>query len=333
MDSQMQLEHIKESLNGNKFTSALEKVGLYPLHSKSIEILQLNITRKCNLTCKHCHVEAGPYKTEEMSTDILEKCLQIAAHPDITTIDITGGAPEMHPQLTWFIEKLASLNKRVIVRSNLVILLDDTYQSLIDMYVRNRVELVASVPDPDNQRTDKQRGKGTFDKIIAAMRLLNEYGYGMDGSSLQLDLVHNPAGAFLAGSQQILESEYKRKLSMNYGVHFTRLFCLNNCPIGRFLEYLITSDNLADYMQELTGAFNRNAAENVMCRSTLSVGWDGTLYDCDFNQMLCLSVNHGAPKTILNFDMSKLGTRQIVLNDHCFACTAGAGSSCQGATT
>lgn len=332
MDARTQLERIRHSLQGKNFTGILEHAGLYPLHSRSVEILQMNITRKCNLSCKHCHAEAGPHRTEEMSSEVLEKCLEIAALPTITTIDITGGAPEMHTKLAWFIRQVSKLHKRIIVRSNLVILLEPAFCHYIDLFAENKVEVVASMPDPDAVRTDKQRGNGAFESIISALRLLNDRGYGIDNSGLVLDLVHNPAGAFLAGSQTLLEAEYKRKLKQNYGVFFTHLFCLNNCPIGRFLEYLVNSDNLDDYMNDLTSAFNRSAAENVMCRSTLSVGWDGTLYDCDFNQMLSMPVNHGVPSSIFSFDMVKLSARKIVLDDHCFACTAGAGSSCQGAT-
>ncbi len=332
MDAHTQLECIRHSLHGQRFKEILERKGLFPLHSRFVEILQMNITRKCNLSCRHCHAEAGPHRSEEMSSKVLDKCLEIAALPEITTIDITGGAPEMHPGLELFIRQVSGLHKRLIVRSNLVILLQPDYRCYIDVFAENGVELVASVPDPDAVRTDKQRGKGVFASIITALRLLNERGYGIEGTGLVLDLVYNPAGAFMAGAQQLLQAEYKRKLLQNFGVSFSHLFCLNNCPIGRFLEYLVNSDNLEDYMRDLTSAFNRQAAEHVMCRSTLSVGWDGTLYDCDFNQMLSMSVNHGSPSSIFDFNMSKLFNRTIVLDDHCFACTAGAGSSCQGAT-
>lgn len=332
MEPRMQIDLLGRHLEGKNFRQYIERAGLYPLHSRSIEILQMNITRRCNLSCRHCHVEAGPHRTEQMTREVLRKCLEIAALPEVTTVDITGGAPEMHPELDWFIASVNKLHKRVIVRSNLVILLEPDYRRFIDLFAENGVELVASLPDPDAARTDRQRGTGVFASTIAAMRLLNERGYGVEGSPLQLDLVHNPAGAFLAGSQTHLESEYKRKLAQNHGVHFTRLFCLNNCPTGRFLEFLIKSDNVEDYLHELTRAFNRNAAENVMCRSTLSVGWDGTLYDCDFNQMLSIPVDHGAPTSVAAFNFSKLAGRQIVCDNHCFSCTAGAGSSCQGAT-
>jgi radical SAM/Cys-rich protein len=267
-----------------------------------------------------------------MSKEVLTKCLESAAHPNISTIDITGGAPEMHPHLGQFVTDVRKLRKRVIVRSNLVILLEKDFHHYIEIFAENGVELVASVPDPDAIRTDKQRGQGVFEKIVAALRLLNERGYGIDNSGLTLNLVHNPAGAFLAGSQVQLEGEYKRKLQHKYGVVFSHLFCLNNCPTGRFLEYLVNSDNLDDYMHDLTASFNRHAAENVMCRSTLSVGWDGTLYDCDFNQMLSMPIGTGTPLSIFNFNMEHLSKRHIVLDDHCFACTAGSGSSCQGAT-
>jgi radical SAM/Cys-rich protein len=332
MDPHTQIAHIRNALNGQGFTDKLLRAGLVPLHSRAVEILQMNITRKCNLMCKHCHVDAGPDRTEEMSSAVLAKCLEIAAHPDITTVDITGGAPEMHPQFEWFIREAGKLHKRIIVRSNLVVLLEPVYQHYIRLFADNKIEVVASMPDPDAVRTDKQRGNGVFNKLITALRLMNERGYGIEGSGLVLDLVYNPAGAYLAGSQDQLEAEFKRKLMQQHSVYFSNLFCLNNCPIGRFLEYLIKSDNVDDYMNSLTTAFNPAAAENVMCRTTLSVGWDGTLYDCDFNQMLSIPVG-GAPASVFDFEPDKFTERKIVLNDHCFVCTAGAGSSCQGATT
>jgi radical SAM/Cys-rich protein len=301
-----------------------------PVVAESLEIMQLNVGRRCNLTCKHCHVEAGPHRTELMQRPVFEKCLEIlAAHP-IGTIDITGGAPEMNPCMPWFIAEAAKLKRRLIVRTNLTILLEEPYRSLIDIYQDNKVEIVTSLPDYHAGRADRQRGQGVFDKVIRMMRELNQRGYGQPDSGLLLHLVYNPVGAYLPGSQEALAAEYRQRLAAEQQVAFNQLFCLTNCPVGRYLEYLIRTENYAEYMAELINAFNLPAVAHVMCRTTLSVGWDGKLYDCDFNQMLALPVNHGAPAHIDVFDFDLLKNRQIVVANHCYACTAGAGSSCQG---
>jgi radical SAM/Cys-rich protein len=313
------------------FSQRLKAAGLLPLRARSTEILQINVGRRCNLSCKHCHLEAGPLRTETMSREILERCLSIARHPAITTIDVTGGAPEMNPDLPWFLPQAASLGKRLIVRSNLVILLEAAYHGFIDLYCQNSVELVGSLPDLHAVKTDRQRGATVFDREIAALKLLNARGYGRENSGLTINLVHNPVGAFLPGMQCAIEQEYHRRLLEDHGIVFNRLFCLTNNPLGRYRDYLIQSGNYCEYMEALARAFNSAAAENVMCRSTLSVGWDGRLYDCDFNQALGAAVNRSAPGHIREFDQARLNTRVIFVADHCYACTAGAGSSCQGA--
>ncbi|MBT3297201.1 MAG: radical SAM/Cys-rich domain protein [Lentisphaerae bacterium] len=315
------------------FEQHLRVSDAFPLRADGIEILQLNITRQCNLSCKHCHVEAGPGQSLHMADDVLEQCIQAAAHPSIKTIDITGGAPEMHPRFRDMIERLARLDKRLLVRSNLVILRDPPYDTLPALHARLGVELVASLPDVRGARTDRQRGDGVFSGVIEVMRRLNALGYAREGSALVLDVVHNPAGAYLPGDQAALEADYRRVLQEEHGVVFSRLFCITNCPVGRYLDYLQRSGNLADYMQTLRAAYNPAAAGSVMCRTTLSVAPDGHLYDCDFNQMLGLGVNSGAPTAMADFDHDQLAAREIVTHNHCFACTAGAGSSCQGATT
>ncbi len=315
----------------DEFAEKLKSSGNFPLRAVGIDILQINVGKQCNMSCKHCHVEAGPNRTEVMSQEILAKCLFIAKNrPEISTIDITGGAPEMNPHLRWFLHEVALLKRRLIVRSNLTILLENEYKDFIDIYARNKVEIVASIPDYKKEKSDRQRGEKSFEKSIAIIKLLNKKGYGKAGTGLILDFVHNPVGAYLAGTQGALEFEYKKRLMKDYGIEFNNLFCLNNCPVGRYLEFLIRTDNLDDYMTELNNAFNPSAAQNVMCRSTLSIGWDGKLYDCDFNQMLELTVNHGTPAHIDEFDIEKLSNREIVINNHCYSCTAGAGSSCQG---
>jgi radical SAM/Cys-rich protein len=313
------------------FSERLKQSGLPPLTATAIDILQINVGRQCNLSCRHCHMEAGPNRSETMARGVFEKCLEIVHNPGISVIDITGGSPEMNPELPWFITEAAKLDKRLIVRSNLVILLDNEYSFFIDLYCQNKVEVVGSLPDLHREKTDRQRGEGVFAREIEVIKQLNGRGYGAAGSDLVLDLVHNPVGAFLPGPQKSLEQEYKRQLFASHGIHFNNLFSLTNNPSGRFLAYLVQSGNYEEYMISLVNAYNRAAAIGVMCRSTLSVGWDGMLYDCDFNQALGLSVDHSAPRNIDHFDFDLLRKRDIVVGDHCYACTAGAGSSCQGA--
>ena len=302
------------------------------LIAEAVNIFQVNVGYRCSLTCTHCHVSAGPLRTEVMSRRTMEQCLAIIKSYPVPVIDITGGSPEMHPDIKWFIGECAALGRRVLVRTNGVILLDEDYRSFIEFYAKNKVEVVVSMPHPDLQVTDRQRGEGVFLRLIEAIRQLNAVGYGREGSGLVLDLVHNPAGAFLPGSQASLEDTYRRILGERYGISFNHLFCITNMPIGRYLEYLRRTDNFEDYMATLVKAFNPAALTNVMCRTTLSVAWDGRLYDCDFNQTLGLPTNHGAPDHISAFDMEKLSSREIVTGDHCYGCTAGAGSSCQGET-
>jgi len=331
MDPQQQLSWLELTVRREEFVERLKAIEFFPLRTTGIEILQLNITRRCNLTCRHCHVEASPDRQEVMSEEILKECVRIAQISEIGTIDVTGGAPELHPHLPWLLRELAATNKRIIVRTNLAILTEGFCQSFPQMYRELGVEIVGSLPDCTSERTDRQRGSGTFARCITAMRQLNEIGYGREGTGLILNLMHNPPGAFIPGNQSSLELEYKLHLRDRFGVEFSGLFVLTNCPVGRYLEYLISSDNLSDYMTVLTSAFNPLAVSNVMCRNTLSVGWDGGLYDCDFNQMLGLKVCGGAPTHICEFDLKNLSQRAISVRNHCFACCAGAGSSCQGA--
>jgi radical SAM/Cys-rich protein len=297
------------------------------IKAKSVEILQLNITYKCNLACHHCHVGSSPKRTEMMSKETLQKCLQIIkTTASINTVDITGGAPEMNPHLEWFIKEVSKLNKRLLVRSNLVILLGDEYSHLIDVFSDNKVEIVGSLPCYLEENVCQQRGKGIFEQSIRALQILNQKGYGNGKSEKNLNLVYNPVGAYLPGPQAELEKDYKAHLKENYNISFDHLFCLTNMPIGRYRDDLERSGELAKYEQELLDAYNPEAVENVMCRTTISVRWDGKLYDCDFNQVLDLPIGE-----IDHFDVRKLASRDIIVGDRCFACVAGAGSSCQGA--
>jgi radical SAM/Cys-rich protein len=301
-----------------------------PLEATAIEIFQINIGYRCNLECKHCHIEAGPLRSEMMAKATMDQCLKILKSHPIPTIDITGGTPEMHPEFRGFLEECAVLKRRLLVRTNGVILLEKGYESFVDLYAQNQVEVVVSMPHMDPLMTNRQRGEGVFQKVIEAIGRLNSRGYGQNGTALLLNLVHNPSGAYLPGSQTSLENTHRRILKEKYGLVFNRLFCITNMPIGRYLEYLRRTNNFEDYMATLIKAFNPSTLKKVMCKTTLSVAWDGRLYDCDFNQVLGLTTNHGSPDHISAFDLEALAKRRIVIGNHCYGCTAGAGSSCQG---
>lgn len=325
-----------ESDTGNglpTFESKLSEVGLYPLRPTGIDILQVNVGYMCNQTCKHCHVDAGPDRKEIMTRETMEWCLDALRSSGILTVDLTGGAPEMNPHFRWFVEQVRALGRHVMVRCNLTILtVNPKYRELPAFYRENGVEVVSSLPFYSASHTDRQRGDGVFERSIEALQMLNAEGYGQPGSGLTLNLVYNPNGAFLPAAQAQLERDFKLQLERRHGVRFNNLYCITNMPISRFLEYLIVSGNYEAYMERLVNAFNPSAASGVMCRNTLSVGWDGWLYDCDFNQMLELKVDASSSNHIRDFDASKLENRDIVLRRHCFGCTAGAGSSCGGNT-
>lgn len=316
------------------FRNKIAESGLYPLRSTGIEIFQMNIGKMCNQVCKHCHVDAGPDRKEIMTRLTMEKCLHALKSTSITTVDITGGAPEMNPDFKWLVTEIFKLGKKIIVRCNLTIIVSNPkYNSLPEFFKANEVEVVSSLPFYSSTRTDSQRGWGVFDKSIKALRMLNEVGYGKQDSELVLNLVYNPAGAYLPGDQAALEKEYKKELKDKFGIDFNHLFTITNLPISRYLEYLIRSGNYENYMEKLINSYNPLAARNVMCRNTISVGWDGYLYDCDFNQMLELKVISDSPQHIDNYDSRTLDKREIVVNQHCYGCTAGSGSSCGGAIT
>ena len=320
-----------EAIQIPSFEKQLRAIGLNPLKPTAIDIFQINVGKMCNQVCAHCHVDAGPDRKEIMTRETMEQCLDALQETSISTIDLTGGAPEMNPHFRWFVEELSKLGKSIIVRCNLTIILaNPKYNDLPEFFKKHKVNVVSSLPYFTAKRTDAQRGDGVFEKSIKALQMLNAVGYGQDDSDLKLDLVYNPAGAFLPGDQMSLEAQFKRKLK-DYDIEFNDLFCITNLPISRFLEYLVKTEKYEDYMQELVNAFNPAAAVGVMCRNTISIGWDGYLYDCDFNQMLELKVN--GPNHISAFDLNSLEQREIILNQHCYGCTAGAGSSCGGATT
>lgn len=314
------------------FQQKLEANGLYPLKPTVIETFQVNVGKMCNQLCKHCHVDAGPDRKEIMTRETMQQCLEVLKqNPQLKTIDITGGAPEMNPTFRWFAEEISRLNRHIIVRCNLTIILaNKKYHDLPQFYKQYNIEVVSSLPFYTQDRTDRQRGNGVFDDSIKALQMLNETGYGKEGTGLILNLVYNPAGAFLPPAQQSLENEYKHVLGEKFGIVFNRLFAITNLPISRFLDYLLTSNNYETYMEKLVVAYNPVAAANVMCRNMISVGWDGFLYDCDFNQMLELKVSCNS-RHINDFNISALNDRNIIAGQHCYGCTAGSGSSCGGA--
>jgi len=335
-DTKTQLKVLSNGIFGEgklpTFKQKINPLGEYPLKPTSIEILQVNVGYMCNQVCKHCHVDAGPDRKEIMTRETMQYCLDVMKETKIHTLDLTGGAPEMNPDFRWFVEEANKAGvEEIIVRSNLTIILaNPKYHDLPEFFKKNGVRVVSSLPFYQPEKTDRQRGEGVFDKSIKALKMLNEIGYGKEGSGLMLDLVYNPSGAFLPGDQAALENDFKKELKKNYDIEFNSLFTITNLPIARFLEFLVRTENYEEYMEKLIHAFNPAAVKGVMCRNTISVDYDGHMYDCDFNQMLDLRVEKKAGQHISEFDMKKLEQRNIIINQHCYGCTAGAGSSCQG---
>ncbi len=322
------------------FEGLLRRNGI-DLPPLSIDTLQVNVTKLCNQVCRHCHVDAGPQRKEMLSPEGIAKCLEILErHPQITKLDITGGAPELHPGFDVFVEKAVALGKHVMVRHNLTVQLDGNPQTkenkeyLPEFFAKHRVEVISSLPYYQEYFTDAQRGSGVFQKSVEAMKRLNAVGYGVEGSGLVLNLVYNPVGPYLPAAQAGLEADYKRELRDKFGLVFNGLFTITNMPINRFKLHLDKSGQYEAYMEKLLAAFNPAAAAGVMCRSLISVGHDGRIYDCDFNQMLEMDALDAKRNklTIFDFDFGRTLQRPIQFGDHCFGCTAGAGSSCGGAT-
>jgi len=311
------------------FDELLAARGLAPLTTARIEVLQVNVGKLCNQTCGHCHVDAGPHRRESMSRETAEQVIELLRRTSIPTLDITGGAPELNPQFRFLVDGAAALGRRVVDRCNLTVLLLPAQADLVSFLASRRVEVTASLPSFRSSGTDAQRGDGVFEKSLLALRRLNDAGYGK-GSGLVLNLVHNPVGAFLPGGQESLERDYRRELRARHGIEFDRLFTITNMPISRFLEFLERSGNTGRYMELLVRSFNPAAVEGVMCRTHVSIGWDGAVYDCDFNQMLEIRPASGSSRL---GDLLATGElRRTVRTDrHCFGCTAGAGSSCGGA--
>jgi radical SAM/Cys-rich protein len=264
-----------------------------------------------------------------MRRDVIDACLRVLRAYRIPTLDITGGAPEMIPDFRYFVPEARKLNTKVIIRHNLTVMFEEGMRDLPEFFAENETEIVCSLPYFLQTQTDAQRGKGVFDKSIEALKRLNAAGYGT-GGNLVLNLVYNPVGAYLPPAQAALEADFRRELKERYDISFNNLFTITNMPIARYLDWLRRSGNETSYMQKLVNAFNPAAISGLMCRNLISVDWQGRLYDCDFNQMLELGLENDLPKTIFDFDLEKLKNRQIVTANHCFGCTAGAGSSCGG---
>ncbi|PYI98226.1 MAG: radical SAM protein [Verrucomicrobia bacterium] len=315
----------------NRFSDRLSAEGLQ-LRRGRPEILQINVGKLCNLTCVHCHVNAGPNRKEIMSRETIDRIIDWLVKTDIPTVDLTGGAPEMIPDFRYFIEQVKALqpHRHIIDRCNLTILLERGYEDLATFLAGNEVEIIASMPCYTPENVNAQRGEGVFEGSIAALQLLNSIGYGTN-PELPLHLIYNPVGAFLPPPQAELEVDYKRELKKHFGVVFNNLYTLTNLPIGRFASYLRRNNKLDEYMELLIQAFNPATMHGLMCRNTISIGWRGEVYDCDFNQQLGMQWNNGARIFLWDVDPKKIENREIMTGNHCFGCTAGAGSSCGGA--
>jgi radical SAM/Cys-rich protein len=330
---QAQRDHLAQPAPWPPFATRLAQADLAPLHATGMTVFQINVGKLCNQTCRHCHVDAGPDRREQMTRETAELCIHALAQSAIPTVDITGGAPELNANFRWLVEQARALGRHVMDRCNLSVLLLPSQADLGAFFVQHQVEVIASLPYFRPAQTDAQRGDGVFAKSVRALQLLNHLGYGVEGSGFLLHLVHNPVGAFLPPNQEAMEVRFRQTFARDYGITFNRLYTITNMPISRFLDFLLTSGNYEGYMARLANAFNPAAAAGVMCRYTVSVGWDGTLYDCDFNQMLDLPLGPELPRHVRDFTAAALQHRRIVTANHCYGCTAGAGSSCGGAVT
>ena len=312
------------------FHERIARDGLAPLTATGVRVFQVNLGRMCNMTCRHCHVDAGPDRKEIMTRETMRQCLEALDRSGAEVVDLTGGAPEMNPHFRWLVGELHARGRHVIDRCNLTILLLRAYDGLAEFLAGHDVEVVASLPYYTAGNTDRQRGDGVFDKSVRALRKLNALGYGHGDPRRRLSLVYNPNGAFLPPPQEQIAADFRGRLAADFGIAFDDLYAIANQPINRFLDYLLESGNYAGYMARLLAAYNPAAAAGVMCRDTVSIDWRGFLYDCDFNQMLALPTHGDRPKHVADWDGS-LASREIVTGLHCYACTAGQGSSCGGA--
>lgn len=313
------------------FQQALAQHGVTELRRGKLKTLQINVGKLCNQTCRHCHVDAGPDRRELMTKENFEHCLRLVEESQVETVDITGGAPEMNPHFEWFVEEVRKLNRHVIDRCNLTILSAPGFTHLPQFLADQQVEVVASLPCYLEDNCDSQRGNGVFRRSIDALGQLNELGYGRADGNLILSLVYNPVGPSLPPNQKKLEQAYRDQLWQRFGIEFNQLYTITNMPISRFLDDLITSGRYDEYMSLLVNSFNRESIDGLMCRSTLSIDWQGCLFDCDFNQMLDLAISKTSRCHVSEFKIQDIENRLISVGRHCFGCTAGAGSSCRGA--
>ena len=309
------------------FIGRILDVQAKPLARNGIDVFQVNLGYRCNMACSHCHLYGGRGRTQEMGRDTVETVLQILKENEIGVLDITGGAPELNRHFRHLVQEAGSSGSHVIVRTNLTVFLEEGLRDLTEFYSDNRIEVIASLPHYSESDVDRIRGNGAFQKSIRALKILNSLGYGKDATGKVLNLVHNPAGAFLPPPQTTLEQDYRLELSKRFGISFNNLYVFTNAPVGRFRDHLIITNRLNEYIGRLAAAFNPGTLEGLMCRHMISVGWDGRIYDCDFNQALGLSVDSDSPQHIGGFDLPRFTGRKINVGDHCYACTAGQGST------
>jgi radical SAM/Cys-rich protein len=315
------MQPFAQRLNGNCLTR------------RAVEILQVNMGKYCNQACIHCHVESGPNRTEMMSRETVDTVLRFLAGTEIPTVDITGGAPELNPNFDYLVQSAVDLGRHVMDRCNLTVIFEPGKNHLPEFFKRHRVEVICSLPCYSEENVDSQRGKGTFDLSVRGLKVLNKLGYGIPGSNLVLNLVYNPVGPHLPPPQEKLEQDYKRELREQFGIEFNHLYCLSNMPITRYARHLKLRGEYADYVDLLERSFNHATLDHVMCRDLISIGWDGSIYDCDFNQMLELALTDASGKRldVSSLTLEQIANRAITTGNHCYACTAGSGSSCGGA--
>lgn len=314
------------------FSEKIRQLGA-PLTRRGVDVLQVNLGRYCNLACIHCHVESGPTRTEMMSRETVDAVLAFLARSSIPALDLTGGAPELHPDFDYLVESARAIGRHVMDRCNLTVIFEPGKNYLPEFFKRHQVELICSLPCYSEENVDRQRGKGTFELSIRALQRLNELGYGQPDSDLLLNLVYNPVGPHLPPPQEQLEQEYRQKLSAEFGIVFNHLFCLTNMPITRYAKHLRLRNEYDRYKDLLEKNFNAATLDHLMCRNLISIGWDGSVYDCDFNQMLDLALTDTAGENlnVASLTFETVATRRITIDDHCYACSAGSGSSCGGA--
>ncbi len=319
---------------GISFARFLGQQGFWPLARTTVTTLQINVGKLCNMACHHCHVDAGPKRTEVMPKSVAERAVGILERsPSVRVVDLTGGAPELNPNFRWLVTEARKLGRRVVDRCNLTVLFEAGMADMPEFLAANTVHVVASLPCYQAENVEKQRGRGAFEKSIEALKRLNRFGYGRPDSGLELDLVYNPVGASLPPPQAELEARYRTELSRQFGIQFNRLLTITNMPIARFAHFLERTGKLEAYMSLLVNHFNPRTVPELMCRSLVSVSWDGRLFDCDFNQMLDIPMGAGT-RTIWEVDsLDPFAGTRVAVGEHCFGCTAGAGSSCAGALT